>query len=180
VIIRAGVVPKVQFHAIPSPLSERVKSESLSGRRLKLEMSLCILPKRGGCGLWFGATVHGTILVYGNDSMLVATRRLIFSKAGYNVLTAAEFADAMLMLVNQPIDLLVLCQSLTDEERRGILETAHSINPEIKTAVLRYEGLDLPVESGEIVEGLEGPVSLLEAIGRILHQKARSQPTLKG
>jgi DNA-binding NtrC family response regulator len=124
--------------------------------------------------------VHGTILVYGNDAMLVATRRLILSEAGYNVLTAAGFAEAMLILVNQPIDLLVLCQSLTDEERRGIFETAHSINPEIKTAVLRHEGVDLPLESGEIVEGLEGPASLLGAIGRILHRKATSQPTLEG
>jgi DNA-binding NtrC family response regulator len=124
--------------------------------------------------------VHGAILVYGNDSMLVRTRRLILSKAGYDVLTATGFADAMLILVNQPIDLLMLCQTLTDEERRGILETAHALNPEIKTAVLRHEGLDLPVESGEIVEGLDGPASLLGAIGRILHHKARSQPTVKG
>jgi hypothetical protein len=100
--------------------------------------------------------VHGAILVYVNDSMLVRTRRLILSKAGYDVLTATGFADAMLILVNQPIDLLMLCQTLTDEERRGILETAHALNPEIKTAVLRHEGMACRLKVERLSRGLMG------------------------
>ena len=70
--------------------------------------------------------MHGTILVYGNEPVLVTTRALILGKAGYKVFTAQAFGNAMLVLMHHQIDACVLCQSLTDEERRGILETARA------------------------------------------------------
>jgi hypothetical protein len=73
-----------------------------------------------------GAIMNGSILVYGNDEMLVTTRFLILEKAGYRVFTAQTFGNAMLVLMNHQIDIVVFCQSLKDEERRGILETARA------------------------------------------------------
>ena len=37
----------------------------------------------------------------------------------------------MLVLLNQQIDVLLLCYSLHDDERRGILETAHAITEDV-------------------------------------------------
>src|SRR5258708_32945121 len=84
--------------------------------------------------------MHGTILVYGNEPMLVTTRGLILEKAGYKVFTAQAFGNAILVLMHHQIDACVLCQSLTDEERQGILETARALQPEIKCAVLDFAG----------------------------------------
>jgi DNA-binding response OmpR family regulator len=119
--------------------------------------------------------MNGTILVYGNDAMLVRTRSLILEKADYRVFAAQAFPNAMLMLMNHQIDIIVLCQSLKDEERRGILETARALQPEIKCAVVDFEGREAPIEGVALIEGLVGPSTLLNTIGSILTQKASVQ-----
>jgi hypothetical protein len=120
--------------------------------------------------------MHGTILVYGNDEMLVATRGLVLEKAGYRVFTVQTFSNAMLVLMNHQIDLCVLCHSLKDEERRGILETAQALQPEIKIAALSFDGNDVVMDGVSVYRGLNGPPSLLAAIGQMLQEKT-PQPT---
>jgi DNA-binding response OmpR family regulator len=119
--------------------------------------------------------MHGKILVYGNDSTLATTRCLILEKAGYSALATTEFSDAMLVLMNQPIDVLIVCQSLRDEERQGILETAKALKPNIKCVILRFYGHDVSGKDAEIIEGLEGPDALLVAVGKIVANEAVSQ-----
>jgi hypothetical protein len=94
----------------------------LRGIRYSAETQGVTLPK--------GVFMDGTILVYGNEEILLKTRGLILEKAGYKVFTAQTFGNAMLVLMNYQIDVCVLCQSLTAEERRGIVETARALQPE--------------------------------------------------
>jgi hypothetical protein len=110
----------------------------------------------------------GRLLIYGNDSMLLTTRRLILEKVGYEVATVATFSDAMLCLLNQQLDLLILCQSLSEEERRGMLESAHAIDPRLKCAVLQFTAGHERIANEELVEGLRGPTILIESIRRML------------
>jgi CheY-like chemotaxis protein len=117
--------------------------------------------------------MQGRILVCSNDAMLVTTRGLILEKAGYKVLTAQTFANALLMLKHHQIDLCVLCQSLTDEEQRGIVETARAVQPEIKLATLDFG--EPAIEGVELIQGLMGPSMLLNTVGKILTQKDSSQ-----
>jgi DNA-binding NtrC family response regulator len=119
--------------------------------------------------------MQGNILVYGNDQMLVTTRGLILEKADYRVFTVQTFANAMLALMNHQIDIVVLCQSLKDEERSGILETAHALQPEIKCAVLDLEEREVKLHGVDLIQGLEGPTALLSAIGKLLTQKVTTQ-----
>jgi hypothetical protein len=119
--------------------------------------------------------MQGTILIYGNDSMLVKTRGWLLERAGYRVFTAAEFSAAMLVLMNQQIDVLLLCQSLSDEERRGILETARASRPYTKCTIFGYDGREVAVDGADVVEKVEGPSTLIGAIGRILESNATSQ-----
>src|SRR5260370_34905544 len=105
--------------------------------------------------------MHGTILVYGNEPVLVTTRALILGKAGYKVFTAQAFGNAMLVLMHHQIDACVLCQSLTDEERRGILETARALQPENKGAVLDFPERQVGLEGGDPLRGLGGAAQLL-------------------
>ena len=106
---------------------------------------------------------------------MLKTRVLILEKAGYETLTSTAFAGAMLTLMTEQVDVLLLCQSLTDEERRGILETAYALQPEIKCAVLDFEEREDTIEGVDLVRGLAGPSALLSAVGRLLSQKAPMQ-----
>jgi DNA-binding response OmpR family regulator len=109
--------------------------------------------------------MHGTILVYGNEPVLVTTRGLILEKAGYKVFTAQAFGNAMLVLMHHQIDACVLCQSLTDEERQGILETARTLQPEIKCAVLDFAESEVAIEGVDLIRGLVGPSTMLTQKG---------------
>jgi hypothetical protein len=119
--------------------------------------------------------MKGTILVYGNDAMLVTTRGLILEKAEYEVFTAKAFPDAILLLMNHQIDVCVLCQSLSDQERRGIVETAHALQPGVKCAVLDFEEREVRIVGVDLIRGLAGPSALLNAVGRLLTQKVSTQ-----
>jgi hypothetical protein len=119
--------------------------------------------------------VNGTILVYGNDEMLGTTRKLILDKAGYQVFSETNFASALAVLVNQGVNVLLLCQSLTEEERRGILETGRAIQPEIKCVTFGYDRLEIVFENGESAfKTPNGPASLIKTIDRLLHSGSPS------
>jgi hypothetical protein len=113
--------------------------------------------------------------IYGNDPILLMTRCLLLKKAGYPVSTILEFSDAMLVLLNQQIDVLLLCHSLHDDERRGVLETAHAITQNVKCVIMQYDGLGVPVEDAEVVEVIGGPTTLLRAIDKLLTHKEEFQ-----
>jgi hypothetical protein len=115
--------------------------------------------------------MHGTILVYGNDEILVMTRCLILGKAGYEVFTAQTFGNATLVLMNHQIDIVILCQSLKGEDRRRIWETGYALQPEIKWVILDFEELESGVEGVDFIRGLAGPSTLLNSIGKILMEK---------
>jgi hypothetical protein len=147
------------------------KISALSGRRPQFCEGLCILPRRKSEALPKGDTMQETILVYGNDEILVMTRCLILGRAGYEVFTAQTFSNAMLVLMNHQIDLCVLCQSLTDKERCGILETSHALQPESKCVVLDFGESEVAREGVDLIRGLVGPSTLLNAVGKLLTQK---------
>ena len=112
--------------------------------------------------------MYGTILVYGNEALLVKTRHLILEKAGYQLFSVTDFAGAANVLANQQIDLVLLCQSLSDTERRGILERARAIRPDFKCAVLGHDGRNVELEGTGVFERIDGPCGLLEATGKLL------------
>lgn len=97
-------------------------------------------------------------------------------KTGYKILTSTAFANAILTLVTQQVDVLLLCPSLTDEERRGLWETALALQPEIKCVVLDFAEGEERIEGMDLIRGLAGP-SALNAVGRMLTQKATTQTT---
>ena len=115
--------------------------------------------------------MHGNILVYGNDEILVMTRCLILRKAGYEVFTAQTFGNAMLVLMHHQIDVCLLCHSLKDEERRGIIETAQALQSETIFAVLDFWESEVSVDGVDLIRGLARPSTLLNAVGRLLTQK---------
>jgi hypothetical protein len=116
--------------------------------------------------------MHGAILIYGNEPMLVTTRGLILEKAGYTVLTSTAFAGAMLTLMTQQVDVLLLCQRLADEERRGILETSLALQPEIKCAVLDFAECEDTIEGVDLIRGLGGTFLTPQCSRKAAHPKS--------
>jgi DNA-binding response OmpR family regulator len=78
------------------------------------------------------------ILVYGNDETLLLTRRLILEREGYRVFTTMKFGEAIELTMTQRLDVLILCQSLSVEERNGVLATVHGTGSSLKSLILGY------------------------------------------
>jgi DNA-binding NtrC family response regulator len=76
------------------------------------------------------------ILIFGHDAILLETRRLILEKAGFQVRIATEATETLQILVREPIDLFILCQSLPLNECVPILKTAHTLRPDMENLVL--------------------------------------------
>jgi DNA-binding NtrC family response regulator len=120
--------------------------------------------------------MHRNVLVYGNDAILLLTRRLLLEKAGFRVFTTLELSDAMQLVMHQDIALLVLCQSLRADERQGILATIRAIHPTTKILIMQSEQLVSVIEPHEeIVDTLEGPEGFLTTIHRMLDANVLSQ-----
>ena len=73
------------------------------------------------------------------------------------------------------IDLVLLCQSLSDTGKRRFLEKAHAIRPDLKCAVFSDDGRELKLDGTEVSEKVDGPSGLLKATGKLLIQKNESQ-----
>ncbi len=86
------------------------------------------------------------ILIFGYDAILLETRRLILKKAGFRVWIATEATQAVQILVREPIDLFILCQSLPLDECVPILKTAHTLRPDMENLVLGGRTLGLSAD----------------------------------
>ena|ERR1700759_1120292 len=113
--------------------------------------------------------MNGTILIYGNEEVLLTTRQLILEKAGYQVFSAKNVATALRALVNEPIDALLLCQSLSEDERRRTLETARAVKPDIKIVVFCVNGLEIKANNEQAFTSLLGPATLVKTISRLIN-----------
>jgi DNA-binding NtrC family response regulator len=117
-----------------------------------------------------GMQMFDKVLVYGNDPILIMTRRLVLEKAGFRVFTSMKYEDTVQMMVNQQLDLLILCQTLKTNERLGVLATSRRVYPPMKTVIMSptEESPSLAVSREQIVEPLHGPETLLAVITRML------------
>ena len=113
---------------------------------------------------------HETILVYGDEPMWVTTWDLLLEKAGYEVFSTTQFASALVALVNERINVLLLCQSFNEVERGSIIETARAIKPEIKSVIFECDGRELMLDGRATFENIDGSGTLVNSIGRIILQ----------
>jgi hypothetical protein len=86
-----------------------------------------------------GSARHG-ILLYGHDSLLLETRCWVLEKAGFDVWTATELYEVKEIVLTRHIELFILCQSVSTEERQGWLFACDTVRPKMKTLVLGGDG----------------------------------------
>jgi hypothetical protein len=120
-------------------------------------------------------TVSARILIFGHDSMLLKTRCLILKRAGFQVRTSTALEGASKILVNEEIDLFILCRSVSRAELKYALSVAHEILPEMKNLILSD---DLPTtfctSRDTLVNCFLDPEALVSVATRLTSPKSMS------
>ena len=109
------------------------------------------------------------ILLYGRGPSLIHTRRLILEASGYSVLVATEFSAVQSAFARTPIDLLILCHTLTPEECSKALALSVSGWTTTKSVVLTPGYPNGHTEAScESIDCCAEPARLILTVGRIV------------
>ena len=74
-----------------------------------------------------------SVLIYGRDAQLLETRRWVLEHAGMKVTTTTDLGEMESILVNEAIDLFILCHTLSPEEGDLCLMKVHALKPTMKS-----------------------------------------------
>ena len=112
-----------------------------------------------------------TVLIYGHDPDLLETRRWVLEKTGYNVVTAADLADVSRLEPFKPVDLFVLCHTLTLEECGRALAIACTRWPNVQSLVLTAGSRGcFAVHSDKFFDTSAGPAMLVKTVSSLVPQ----------
>lgn len=117
------------------------------------------------------------ILLFGNDPLLLKSRQMVLESAGYEVYAAPSILALNHILANHPashpIDLMILCHSLSDEESNRARSLARARFPRMEVVILAVNSCVLHDADGDsVVDTADGPKTLLETVGDL----AKKQP----
>ena len=81
-------------------------------------------------------TSSSRILIFGHDSVLLETRRLVLLHSGFDVTVALDVQKTADLLATRSFDLFILCHSLSVKDCESALALAHSLDSGMKTMIL--------------------------------------------
>jgi hypothetical protein len=120
-----------------------------------------------------------SIVMYGHDEHLLATRQWVLQSRGYRVLTVSHPAKFTSIGQNLPVKLLILCHSLSPVECACATALATSRWPEIQSLVLDFDGSRMPDGLlGQLLHTMDGPAKLISAVNQIIGSGTRATGTL--
>jgi hypothetical protein len=100
--------------------------------------------------------------------MLLFTRKLILDKE-FVVESCSKLVALTEILDRGPLDLILLCQSVPDEECEEVIERARVASPAVKVLVLHETTPgSCSLHSDATMDSLEGPPALLQEIHALL------------
>ena len=109
-----------------------------------------------------------SILLYGRDPLLLATRRWILESRGYRTVAVTQLEEFDQFTGTQ-FELLILCHSLDPESCANALGLAASCWPGIKTLVLaRNVFKPNTAVPGQVVMALDGPLALISTLTNLV------------
>ncbi len=105
-----------------------------------------------------------SILVYGRDTCLLQTRALVLQHAGYRVAAVQDWFGTH---AHQGVDLIILCHSLTQKQRRDALDAASDQWPAARKLCLTptKDAIDKDCLT---FDSFAGPEKLIETVGKLL------------
>jgi hypothetical protein len=113
------------------------------------------------------------ILIYGRDSSLLETRRMLFETLGGAVYAAHDRAGTERTIRDGEPGLLVLCYTLSAEEREEIVVSARTLDPQIGILVLQADGSADPRAGEDVFNIFRGPVALKAKLEQMLQSPRR-------
>ena len=111
-----------------------------------------------------------SILVYGRDPVVLETRRMVLETTGASVVATTGWEQAQQVISNPSLDLLVLCYTLSSEDRQSILQFAQGIRPEITTLVLRADGQSSADFGKDTLDVFAGPRAFKAKVMELLQR----------
>jgi hypothetical protein len=85
--------------------------------------------------------IETSIVIYGKDPILVETRQRILDRAGFTSKAMEEISEVVAALKRKDSALLILCSSLSEEERELALFAVDKLQkPGLKTLILSKKG----------------------------------------
>ena len=114
-------------------------------------------------------TLDSCILACGRDVSLLATRRLVLESAGHRVCVAIGPEAVIEALIENAIDLVVLCHTLSSQDCLAVLAAIHAHHPDAK--ILSLQASNAPCESsgkGQVVNIFDGPGKLVQKVHELI------------
>ena len=113
-----------------------------------------------------------SILLFGRNTRLLESRKMVLQSVGYRVYVASDLSTASRMLGNVEIDLLILCHSLPMEDRGRALALNH-LCPMMRSPVLTArEDCCRDTLLTEVREAVGVPAELASIAGTFFHVQA--------
>ena len=110
-----------------------------------------------------------TVLIYGHDPLLLQTRRRILEQAGYTAWAAEVLDEVESIITTNAVGLLIVCQTLSDEEGEAAITLAHQIRAEMKTLVMSLTRQRLLKTAQETPFNVStGPRNLLDTVQKLM------------
>jgi hypothetical protein len=109
------------------------------------------------------------VVFYGRKQRLLDTRRRLLQEAGYQVWTARKIPEVFAITTEERIDVLILCHTLSPEERAWAIAFADVQSPPLKSIVLgaRKSGYRGEV-SQNVFDARDLPAALLAAMASLV------------
>ena len=107
------------------------------------------------------------ILVYGRDPSLLETRQLVLQTIGGTVLATRELEFARDVLTKEEADLVVLCYTLSPDERAAILDFFEHLHQRPRVLILRADG-PASFQTDEDFSIFSGPAALKAKVVEML------------
>jgi hypothetical protein len=112
---------------------------------------------------------QASILMYGHDAYLLATRQWVLESRGYRVLALADLDGFAAIPQTPAIRLVLLCHSLSAEECEAAMSLARARWPEIQSLVLDVDGSRAPAGLlGQLLHTMDGPAKLIAMVGKLM------------
>ncbi len=110
------------------------------------------------------------LLHFGYDSLLSEARAVVLEQAGYEVVIAHSRKEALTVLRNRSIGLVLICHSVPPEEAHTVMAERTRLRPHIPIVAVHVGGLTQPERrcADGFVDGLRGPDHLLARISSFL------------
>ncbi len=120
-----------------------------------------------------------SVLIYGNDPILIKTRRLVLEKASFRVVTATNLAEAYRILSAETVNVFNLCHTLPANDRDCALSLAHSVQPEVKILVLDGVTSDLAIGTDDtVLSAFTDPRLLISTVQSLTRESGTLPPDL--